>query len=790
MKWLLALIFAGLTVPALAAFAIFTTTASNLDPTHGLLPSDRDAYANWKVAGLQSIGGIPNRTAQCGSTVSPIGGGSDDTANIQAAINACTADGNHFVLLSLGTFTIAEGSSAFINGPITLRGSGPCAGTGISYSNGYPSSAQSYCTLVQRTGGAVFGTNRAGASPSPHFVLGADSNGNFLEGTPIALTADIPQGASTASVASTAGLYVGEEVFLIENADLNWEPNSGSIWWISGQQQWSEADYRLNWYALNPTCPTHAEYCQGGSTNPGIACFFGMTNTSGTTNQECDGYTNEIKVISAIGTNTVTFSSPATISYRLSHTAHIAPVYGGKYYGGLNITVTTNAGGDRLSNFPGGYIGQSIVTGSAFRFTSSADGLSTTTTYYITSINTGSAYATFSASQAGVNYVGASCSGGCAAGSLLQLPASQAGLENLTMQNADNGSVVMVACAYCWLKNTENTVDYNNNTGGVLNVIAGFRDQFEGVYSHLTAAANSGGGNYEWGINMDSTEILVENSISMLADKVMVVRQSGAGSVFAYNYYDDCVLEDSAVGETEVGMNASHWIGSHNVLFEGNWTFQASSDPVWGPSIVNTFFRNDVTGFRTPFFNPYQSFTINDAANIPGFFPQNDATVLAFAGNNYWESFVGNVLGTSGGMAGWSFQSNNAQSIYQTGYWNGGDFPSNPDGEVYSATAGASACVTTDGDACPLIRLSNYDYVTNSLNDPSNPAIPNSFYTAGAPAFFRAGSGYTWPWVNSQGSTKVRSGPTTSGCTANFGGPCSGLPAKARIDNGTPFVQP
>ena len=178
-------------------------------------------------------------------------------------------------------------------------------------------------------------------------------------------------------------------------------------------------------------------------------------------------------------------------------------------------------------------------------------------------------------------------------------------------------------CAYCWLKNTENTVDYNNNTGGVLNVNAGFRDQFEGVYSHLTAAANSGGGNYEWGINMDSTEILVENSISMLADKVMVVRQSGAGSVFAYNYYDDCVLEDSAVGETEVGMNASHWIGSHNVLFEGNWTFQASSDPVWGPSILNTFFKNDVTGFRTPFFNPYQSFTINDAASIPGFFPQN-----------------------------------------------------------------------------------------------------------------------------------------------------------------------
>ena len=41
------------------------------------------------------------------------------------------------------------------------------------------------------------------------------------------------------------------------------------------------------------------------------------------------------------------------------------------------------------------------------------------------------------------------------------------------------------------------------------------------------------------------------------------------------------------------------------------------------------------------------------------------------------------------------------------------------------------------------------------------------------PAFFNAGSGYTWPWVDPVGATKVYT-----------------LPAKARYDAGTPFTQP
>ena len=78
--------------------------------------------------------------------------------------------------------------------------------------------------------------------------------------------------------------------------------------------------------------------------------------------------------------------------------------------------------------------------------------------------------------------------------------------------------------------------------------------------------------------------------------------------------------------------------------------------------------------------------------------------------------------------------------------------------------------------ASTAIRHGNYDYVTNGVTwDPniSDQNLPNSMYLSSAPAFFSAGHGYTWPWVNPIGSTQLYT-----------------LPAKARYDAGTPFTQP
>src|SRR5437764_810323 len=67
----------------------------------GILPPDRDAGANWRMAGMLSVGGIPQRSTVC-ATVSPRGGGSDDTTNIQNAIKACPID--QVVQLTAGAF--------------------------------------------------------------------------------------------------------------------------------------------------------------------------------------------------------------------------------------------------------------------------------------------------------------------------------------------------------------------------------------------------------------------------------------------------------------------------------------------------------------------------------------------------------------------------------------------------------------------------------------------------------------------------------------------------------------
>jgi len=113
-----------------------TGTSGGSPGAGGILPPDRDASANWQMAGLLSVGGIPNRTTIC-ATVSPLGSGRDDTTNIQNAVNKCPL--GQVVSLSAGIFTIAEGHYVLLDKGITLRGAG--AGS----------------TILQRTNGAQLG---------------------------------------------------------------------------------------------------------------------------------------------------------------------------------------------------------------------------------------------------------------------------------------------------------------------------------------------------------------------------------------------------------------------------------------------------------------------------------------------------------------------------------------------------------------------------------------------------------------------------------------------------------
>jgi hypothetical protein len=126
---------------------------------------------------------------------------------------------------------------------------------------------------------------------------------------------------------------------------------------------------------------------------------------------------------------------------------------------------------------------------------------------------------------------------------------------------------------------------------------------------------------------------------------------------------------------------------------------------------------------------------------------------------SYWMSFVGNVLGAPGHVNGWVYETSSGEpGIWKLGW----------DNNNYKMIDAHVAATT--------LRHGNFDYVTSTVKwDPAiaNHTLPNSLYLHRKPAFFDAGRGYVWPWVDPAGETKLHL-----------------LPAKARYDAGTPFTQP
>ncbi len=167
-----------------------------------LLSADRATTWN---PGMMGVGGIPVRSTVC-ATLTPGGGTQDDTARIQAAINACPA--GQVVQLAAGTFLINSGNYLLINKGITLRGAGPDR------------------TTLAKTDGAKPFNSAVGAQPSPLIVVGTSlfsSTGNTIDvAGSTNLTADAVKGAYTVTVANAAGLSPGQIVLLDEASGAGW----------------------------------------------------------------------------------------------------------------------------------------------------------------------------------------------------------------------------------------------------------------------------------------------------------------------------------------------------------------------------------------------------------------------------------------------------------------------------------------------------------------------------------------------------------------------------------------
>ena len=331
---------------------------------------------------------------------------------------------------------------------------------------------------------------------------------------------------------------------------------------------------------------------------------------------------------------------------------------------------------------------------------------------------------------------------------------ANAGIEDLAVVGGDQGNIRFQWCDACWAKSIDNSAWHDEGFA----VDSSFRVEIRDSYVHDAAWAQPGGAGYAISLSHGSSEVLVENSIVVKANKVMVARSAGAGSVFGYNYVDDGYINTNGAW-IEVGLNGSHMVGSHHMLFEGNYGFNFDSDKTHGNAIYHTIFRNYLPGLRAPFHNQLGGALIDDAGQ-PRNGPRRAAGAAAYS---YWHSFAGNVLGAPGKMNGWVYQAASGVLMGSPTIWLLGwdDWPPYPIDPNVAATT---------------LRHGNYDYLTNAVvwnPNITDHDLPASLYLPHKPAFFNAGRGYVWPWVDPVGTPHLQV-----------------LPAKARYDAGTPFAQP
>src|SRR4029077_14689593 len=104
-----------------------------------------------------------------------------------------------------------------------------------------------------------------------------------------------------------------------------------------------------------------------------------------------------------------------------------------------------------------------------------------------------------------------------------------------------------------------------------------FRIELREFYVHDAAWAQPGGGSYAIDLSFGTSEVLIENGISVRANKVMVARCAGAGSVVGYNYMDMGYINYNGAC-IECGLNASHMVGPHNVLLGANFGFKGDRE--------------------------------------------------------------------------------------------------------------------------------------------------------------------------------------------------------------------
>ncbi len=292
------------------------------------------------------------------------------------------------------------------------------------------------------------------------------------------------------------------------------------------------------------------------------------------------------------------------------------------------------------------------------------------------------------------------------------VPVVNAGIENLYMEAVvgvtDGHSVFMSNCAYCWVKGVESS---NTSKKHVELQSGAYSNEVRDSYFHDAQFFTSDRG-YGVNISLQSSDNLVENNILYHLHYAIALEAGGAGNVLAYNYVE---RTEHYEADWYIQAMGTHGAQTYMNLWEGNVAGMIDFDNYWGSGSHQMVLRNHLT------------------RENPGTPVANNVVAAIVDAQNYYDTFLGNILGTPG-CAGVVEQNPyrstyNNPVIWKIGY------------KCCSATGNPTDPRTAE----TLIRHGNFDYITNAVTwDPgiSDRSIPDSLYLLAKPAWF---GDLTWP---------------------------------------------
>jgi Cellulase (glycosyl hydrolase family 5) len=394
------------------------------------------------------------------------------------------------------------------------------------------------------------------------------------------------------------------------------------------------------------------------------------------------------------------------------------------------------------------------------------------------------------------------------------------GLENCFVTQGSGGdgggNVVIGIASYCWVRSVESAGrGYGSaaSGGGLVHLFSSFRCEVRECYVHSIASEipniSPGGAYYNIVIDAYAADNLIENNITWIGNKDDVMRGTGGGNVWGYNYCDD-PFGNTYPNQMEVGLNADHMTTSHHELMEGNYAHQLGTDSRWGNSIFITWFRNWATAQRVSawpgivstscaYGNPLTTYVYTIAGTGSFYYEDEYNRNPAKCGSHHWwHNYVGNVLGAASLPLLTAPRSH--YNVPQIGYTYENDGPNIPPtinpqlvpmwtlGVADSSEAPFSGN-GLDPSVLPVtLRDANFDYYTGQVHwhgiggsgtsqttppgasQSGGATLPNSLYLKAKPAFFGTN---TWPWVDGSSASNPLPGI---------------LPAMQRFQAGTPNV--